>query len=159
MLETEIRLLRQLSDYAGGLIADIPAEKFAHQPVPGMNTPAWILGHLAYALDRHATFVGATQQLAGWQETFGKGSTLAEDAAAYPAKEEIVAAWNDAVDRMIAAVEGADDAKLAEPNPGPLPDALPTVADFLAFSMTSHTATHLGQLSAWRRADGHAALY
>lgn len=159
MLEIEVRLLRQLRDYADALIGDVPADRFAHQAVPGMNPPAWILGHLAYALDRHATFVGATQQLASWQAAFGKGSSPSAEPSTIPPRDEIVAAWRGAVDRMVAAVEAADPARLAEPNPGPLPDAFPTVADFLAYSMTTHTATHLGQLSAWRRAMGNAALY
>ena len=156
MLEKEIALLKFARGYADSLIGDIEPGDFGKQPVAGMNSPAWILGHLAYALDRHATFAGGEQTLGAWQELFGKGSPAA---ANYPPKDEIVAAWHGAVERMIATVESADDAALTAPNPGPLPDAFPTVADFLAFSMAVHTSTHLGQLSAWRRADGRPPLY
>ncbi|MEN0110065.1 MAG: DinB family protein [Planctomycetota bacterium] len=159
MLEAEVRVLRQQQQYGHGLVADIAAERFAEQPIAGMNPPAWVLGHLAYALDRHATFAGGEQKLADWQQRFGKGSTLLPGAEDYPSKEALLAAWDGAIDRMIAAVESASDETLASANTGPLPNAFPTVGDFLAFSMTAHTAGHLGQLSAWRRAIGHAAMY
>lgn len=159
MLAEQINVLRFLQSVGDGLVADIADDDFCRQPVAGMNHPAWILGHLAYALDRHATFVGAQQHYADWQDLFGKGSTPTDDASKYPAKEELIAAWHGAIDRVIAGVQAATPEELAKPNEYVRPEALPTLGDFLTFSMTGHTATHLGQLSAWRRADGRAPLF
>lgn len=143
-----------LRGYGDGLVADIVAADFCKQPVAGMNHPAWIIGHLAVAADRHATFVGCEAQLADWKEQFGFGSEVSSEASAYPGKDELMAAWHSAHDRYVAAVQAAPPELLAGPNEYVRPEALPTLADFITFSMTGHTATHLGQLSAWRRADG-----
>lgn len=159
MLEEPVRVLRFLQAYGDGLAAAIPAEDFAKQPAPGMNPPAWIFGHLAFALDRHATFVGGEQHLGDWKEKFGKGSMPSADAADYPTKDELLAAWRGAIDRIIAAVESAPPEAFAVENTYVAPESLPTIGDFLTFSMTGHTSLHLGQLSAWRRAIGQPSLF
>lgn len=163
-MQTAIKILRHHQAYGDSLLADIAPEDFCMQPAgPSstvtLNHPAWIVGHMAFAIDRHATFLGSQQQLAEWAELFGKGSQLSTSPADYPSKDDLVTAWHAANGRMIAAVETADDAVLNGPNTGPLQNQYDTLGEFLAYSMTGHTATHLGQLSAWRRAMGREAMF
>ncbi|MEM9701826.1 MAG: hypothetical protein AAF907_05225, partial [Planctomycetota bacterium] len=35
------------TNYGQSLVADVPDDRFAEQPAPGINTPAWIFGHVA----------------------------------------------------------------------------------------------------------------
>lgn len=159
MFEEQVNVLRLLQGIGDGLLADIAAEDFCKQPLPAMNHPAWILGHLTFATDRHATFVGAEQQHADWDGLFGKGSTPEADLGKYPSKEELIAAWHGSNNRIITGVQAASPETLAAPNEHVRPEALPTLGDFLTFSMVGHTSTHLGQLSAWRRASGFEPLF
>ena len=159
MLTTAINVLRFLEGYGDMLVADVSPEDFCRQPLPGMNHPAWVFGHLAYASDRHGTLVGNDQRLGDWQGMFAKGSATSDDPANYPSKDELLAAWKAANSRLIAAVEGASPERLATPNTYLPNGLLPTLGDFLAYSMTGHTSSHLGQVSAWRRADGRPPLF
>ena len=159
MFEDQARVLRFMQGYGDLLLADIEPADMCRQPVPGINHPAWIIGHLAMAADDHSISAGGTRQLEGWGKLFGFGTELSGDVADYPAKDKLVEAWHAANERLIAAAQSATAEQLGAPTGGPLAEAYPTVADFLKFSMTGHTSLHLGQLSAWRRADGRARLF
>jgi len=159
MFDEAIKVLKFMQGYGDRLLADIGPADICRQPEPGMNHPAWIIGHLALAADGHSRYAGGTPKLGDWQEKFGFGSKVTTDSADYPTKDELVAAWHEANQRLIDAVSTADAALLAKPTEGPLGKGLPTVRDFLTFSMTGHTSLHLGQLSAWRRAMGKPALF
>ncbi|MEM1109932.1 MAG: DinB family protein [Planctomycetota bacterium] len=157
--DKEIKVLRFMQNYGDQLLEGIAAEDFCRQPVPGMNHPAWIIGHLATAADSHAGEAGGQPELHGWDKQFGFASELSSDLTDYPGKDELVKAWHDANDRFIDAVSSASPEVLAGPTRGPLGEMLPQVSDFLAFSLTAHTSLHLGQLSAWRRAVGMPRLF
>jgi hypothetical protein len=159
MLTNAINVLRFLEGYGDTLVADVAPEDFCRQPLPGMNHPAWVFGHLAYASDRHGSLLGNDQQLAGWQGLFAKGSATSDNPADYPSKAELLAAWHAANARLIAAVEAASPEALGATNTYLPRPPLPTLGDFLTYSMTGHTASHLGQISAWRRADGRPPLF
>ena len=62
---------------------------------------------------------------------------------------------------LLEAVKNPDPAKMDEPhNVDLFKDApIDTVGDLVAHLMTTHLATHLGQLSAWRRLQGKPALF
>ncbi|MEM6751098.1 MAG: DinB family protein [Planctomycetota bacterium] len=160
MFERETTILRFMQSYGDDLLADIEPEAMCRQPVTGINHPAWVLGHLAVAADHHSQYAGATPQLGeDWNQRFGFASVLTDNPDDYPSKDDLIEAWHTANERLIAAAASADKALLDEPTRGPLVSALPTCRDFLAFSMTGHTSMHLGQLSAWRRADGRKPLF
>ena len=57
MLDTEIKINRFLMQYCRMLMADIADERMAEEPLPGVNHPAWILGHLG--------------QLSAWRRMIG----------------------------------------------------------------------------------------
>lgn len=159
MFDREAKILRTLQDYGDALMQDLHAEEMCSQPTPDCNHAAWLVGHLAYAADAHSQYAGETPRLDSWQSLFGMGSTPKPSMQAYPTKDELIDAWHDANERLVAAAKGAGPVLLDQPTLGPLVETLPTVADFLAFSMTGHTATHVGQLSAWRRAIGRPKLF
>lgn len=159
VFEEAIKILRFMQGYGDDLVKDVAPEDFCRQPLPGMNHPAWIIGHLAVAADGHSYYAGGQPQLRQYRDTLGFNSTPSPDPADYPPKDELLTMWHAANERFIAAVLSADPQLLEKPTQGPLQEPLPNTRDFLTFSMTSHTSLHLGQLSAWRRADGRPRLF
>lgn len=152
--------------YAKRLVDDVSAEQFTAQPrVDGCavpNHPAWVLGHLANTSGVFgATLLGVEpHQRDGWKELFGGGSKPLSDASLYPDKAALLAALEESHQHIAAAFDKAGDARLAETNPAErLRPIFPTIADMIVFIMTSHEATHLGQLSAWRRAMGLPSVF
>ena len=159
MFEREAKILKTLQDYGDALLSDIRPDEMCLQPIPGGNHPAWIVGHLAIAADTHSTYAGATRRLEAWDAIFDMGTAPEPSTSKYPAKDELVEAWHSANAQLVAAANQASADVLGQATLGPLVETLPTYADFLAFSMTGHTATHLGQLSSWRRAVGRPPLF
>lgn len=159
MFEREVKVLKTMQAYADTLLSDLKPVEMCLQPTPGGNHAAWIVGHLAVAADTHSQYAGAARRLESWDPLFGMGSSPTSLPEDYPSKNDLIGGWHQANERIATAAQGADPALLGRPTQGPLAATLPTVADFLAFSMTGHTATHLGQLSAWRRAIGRPPLF
>ena len=145
--------------YLNELLADIPDDRMADQPAPGINHPAWILGHLAFAQDRIADLVGGSHALdPSWEARFGPRSRPSPERSAYPSKSALMEALAQAHDRSAKALAGVEFATLSRPFPNnAFRDIMPTVADGVVHLLTSHEAGHAGQLSAWRRAAGIGA--
>lgn len=142
--------------YAQLLVADIDDIEMANIPHPGMNHPAWILGHLILVADMGAKLLGEEQILdASWMEKYGPGSTPVSDRSAYPSKDELLTTMKEIYQRTEQFAAAAEDAVLEAKNPTPIfPQQFPTLGDLLTHVLTTHPATHLGQLSAWRRCLG-----
>lgn len=147
--------------YAGKLLDGIAEEQMATQPVLDGNTipnhPAWVIGHLANTSAAFgSTLLGVEPiQPEGWQEIFGGSSTPVTDASVYPDKQTLADKLAEAHAYISEAFLVADDARFAEPNfVERLAPVFPTIGDMITFVLTSHETTHLGQLSAWRRAMG-----
>ena len=63
-------------DYARRLVADIPQDKMAAQPIEGMNHAAWVLGHLAYVFDSMIAVWGQKPSMSPeWKALFQRHST------------------------------------------------------------------------------------
>lgn len=140
------------------LVGDLDDARLAEQPVAGMNHAAWLLGHLAISTDFALAMLGREKACPEtWHSTFAPGSTVRADRAAYPSRTVLLDALtrgHEAVDR---AVTEAPPEVFDRPHPleiAFLKRSLPTVGDLVAHLMTTHEATHIGQLSAWRRALG-----
>jgi len=144
--------------YSQKLVADVAEEQMCAQPVAGrvMNHPAFLLGHLAWAAgDVAAGFVGLPPGCPeGWKELFGMGATPLADRSRYPSKAVLLQTLEDAHARLADAVPKAAPEVLAAPAPERARARFPTVGAMLLGLMTSHEASHNGQLSAWRRAMG-----
>ena len=153
MLDSEIKVNQFLLLYCRMLVADIPDERMAEQPLPGVNHPAWILGHLAFSADRARSLLGAAKELpAEWTPLFGPGSQPSSSRSDYPSKDELLRAVEQGFERLRRQVAATTAEQLAQPTTNPhTKDALPTVKEGVAFLLTGHLGVHLGQLSTWRR--------
>ena len=141
---------------AGRLVADLTPEQMVLQPSGAVNHPAWTLGHLIMSANGLAMFLGLESQVPeGWDRPFETGGIPSGDAADYPSKDELLTALAAQHERNTGAVLQADPAWFATPHPDEQRRRyFPTVGDLATFLMTSHEASHLGQVSAWRRAAG-----
>ena len=63
------------------MVDDLTAEEFRYQPVPGVNSAAWIVGHLAVVARRTAHRLGCTD-LPGLTEEFIARFSVTKKAAA-----------------------------------------------------------------------------
>lgn len=161
MFEIETKLYRFMSKYCHSLVADIDDAQLAEQPYPGANPPGWILGHLAICTDFAVQLLGGRIACPKeWHRMFSPGTTPPQDRAAYPSKAELVEAYERGHERVIEAVGGASEEALNAPHSVEILRGTPleTVRDVIAHLMTTHEATHLGQLSAWRRQLGFGAI-
>ena len=138
------------------LVADLTPEQMVLQPSGVVNHPAWSLGHLVTSANGLAMLLGLEADIApGWHKTFATGGIPSGDAADYPSKSELLAALSAQHERNTEALLQTDPARLAQAHPDErLRQYFPTVGDTVMFLMTSHEMSHLGQLSAWRRAAG-----
>ncbi len=143
-------------NYTKMLVADLSPQQMTEQPRPGMNHAAWILGHLAASGTFAAGLLGVEMPLReGWEEKFGMKSAPVDDPAAYPSKEELLEAFEQVHATVSEAVQAADPQRLAQPTPQEqFRSIVPTIGDAVVFMMMTHEVTHIGQLSAWRRALG-----
>jgi uncharacterized damage-inducible protein DinB len=160
MFDRERRLYADQYGYARQLTADIPDEEFAEEPVPGLNHPAWILGHLTVTADFGLHLLGEKPVAPeGWSAMFAPGTVPDPQRATYPTKAEYLNAYEAGHAALASAAAALDDARAAKPNPvASLKARFPTVGDLVAHLLTTHEATHLGQLSAWRRTMGKQSV-
>ena len=129
--------------------------------MPGVNHPAWILGHLAFSAEMIVGRLGGDKFLpAEWAELFKPGSSPRAARGEYPGKDELLKAVDDSFARARSAVASASAETLAIPTPNPrMREGLPTLRENAAFVLTAHLGVHLGQLSFWRRMMGLPPLF
>jgi hypothetical protein len=149
------------------LLNGITPQTFARFARPGgvelrSNHPAFILGHLSLYPVRVLTHIGRD---AGdiapppkYDELFKNGVECRDDPAGtiYPPMAGVRDFFFRSFRTAIAAMAEADDARLAGPNPseGRMKELFPSLGSMLNFYLSGHAHAHLGQLSAWRRAQG-----
>lgn len=161
MFASELANNAFLMNYFQGLIADIPDERFAEQPVPQVNHPAWILGHLAWAADGVAGFLDAPKQFSDeFVAKYKGGSVPTSNRNDYPSKAEIIEAFVSANDRARQLLQSATPEQCSKPTGhARLRETMPTTDMALTFLMVTHPGVHLGQLSMWRRLIGMKPLF
>ncbi|MFO0848730.1 MAG: DinB family protein [Gemmataceae bacterium] len=136
---------------------DLKPEHFAHQPMPGVNSAAWVVGHLALT-DRRmlANRLGVTDLPplpAGFEERFAATRAAAGTQADLGDSAELVALFDAHRSRLIEAVRAAPVDVLNRPLDAPHP-LFATVGEAAGF-MAVHTAMHLGQVTVIRRSLGY----
>ncbi|MGC3966352.1 MAG: DinB family protein [Pirellulales bacterium] len=138
------------------LMEGIEDDQLAIQPAPGLNHPAWILGHLAAAADFVPKLLREkTLCPDAWNELFRPGSTPTTDRSRYPSKAELMEINERAYVRNKQLIAAATPEQLAAPQPIEYFRAVyPTIGSMLAHLIATHPAFHLGQLSTWRRLMG-----
>jgi hypothetical protein len=156
MISDMLRSFAISMDYWRQLLADLNEEQITAQPIVGMNHAAWITGHLAYSFQMIGGELGLKPWLPPhWRRLFGTGSRPDARTDDYPNKNQLVAVLEDSRRRLSEALYSMTDHDLDRP----LPDEryrhiFPTLGSAVLHILTVHTALHLGQLSAWRRAMG-----
>ena len=77
MFERERTLMKFMQGYLEMMLRDIDESEMDEQPMPGVNTPRWILGHLAIANDSALQRLGSDRVCDdSWHSAFGRGSSL-----------------------------------------------------------------------------------
>jgi len=143
-------------EHARRLLDDLDDEQMTLRPAEGVNHPAWIAGHIALSFQMIGGELGLRPWLpAEWTELFETGSTPVTQRTVYPDKARLLAALDEGRERLSSALANMTDADLD----GPLPDekcrhVFPMIGSAVLHILTVHAATHLGQLSAWRRMMG-----
>ncbi len=137
------------------MVADIPADKFCDQPVPGANHAMWVLGHLANTDNWFASTLGNRESVIdeSWGKMFGMKTTPASDPSGYPSIEDINAGLDRARQSLLKALESMDEQQLL----APLTEGMEAFAPNIAGAMSTlawHEGLHAGQLSALRRSLG-----
>lgn len=153
--------------YARRLLDTIPAERFARMASPGghlvqANHPAFNIGHLTLYPVKVAQLLGADTGAAAtpahYELLFSKDAQCADDpqGTLYPSKEELVRVFQQTYEAALGALRTSDDPLLLSPNPvdTPMKNICPTLGSMLAFYVTGHVTSHLGQISTWRRMEG-----
>ncbi|MEM8757454.1 MAG: DinB family protein [Planctomycetota bacterium] len=154
---------------ATGLAKDIPADRFARfaSGADGAivsNHPAFVCGHLSLYPARVAGMLGLQLEVeapAAWQELFRPGAECVDDAdgSIYGPRDELIGTFVSLHERLLTAAEGVDDqvffAATAEER---YRARFPTTLTAVSFLLLAHPMFHLGQLSAWRRAEGLGSI-
>jgi hypothetical protein len=155
-MQDAIRLSIFMLSQARPILDGLDDRHRALEPMPGTKTAGWLVGHLTFTGD-YARRLCGRQPLchASWGQRFGPGSLPSPDPAAYPAMDELLAAFADVYGDLIPAASEAPRHLLTAANPySAARPRFPTVRDFLIYLMTAHLAYHLGQLATWRAAAG-----
>src|SRR5262245_52193787 len=100
------------------LMADIQQEEMEHQPPKGVNTPAWILGHLAICTDFALHLMGKPMRLPKeWHAAFGPGTLPLPEKHRFPNRQDLLNALREGHAAVVAALPSADVNALVGPNP------------------------------------------
>lgn len=156
MLQEAIHVNRFLVGFGQRLLSEIPDERMTEQPLPGVNHPAWILGHLALTADHVGEMFGGQATLpAEWRTLVGQGSRPSSARSDYPSKSDLLRAFDECHQRLRDRVAAAGPEVLAQPPTNPRArEAFPTFKELATFILAGHIGLHLGQLSSWRRMIG-----
>lgn len=138
---------------------DLTPEEFRHQPCPGANSAAWIVGHLAVTARRTAERLGATELPVLTEEFVGHYSATkhpAGEQAELGGKAELLSLFDVCIDKLMDAVVKLPPDALTAPPAGPSPFAT-NYAEAVLFG-SLHITMHCGQLSVIRRSLGRPPL-
>jgi hypothetical protein len=159
MIHSLLSCWQRNGDYARKLVADVPEDRFTHQPAAGMNHPAWVLVHLAGYHDTLVKLIRGESFDDPKGQRFGMQSKPEADLSVYGRKSSLIAEYERGHTAVADAIRAMDPARLDDPTPLErwIP-IMPTVGMVLTYVMLVHPSTHLGQLSAWRRVQGMPAV-
>ena len=156
-------------NYADRLLNGIPAETFSSfarcaGSTIESNHPAFIFGHLGLYAPRIVSELGGDDSEIRPSDKlitlFSKDAKCLDDPSCsiYPAMTEIVSHFRIVYEKAIEHLEAADDSLFTTQNPNQAMQKLfPTLGSMHAFYVGGHLMMHMGQLSAWRRANGLGA--
>jgi len=161
MITAAVNQCRFLMNYAESLVLEIPDDRFAEQPAPNVNHPAWIIGHLAFTADLCVGLLeGESVATPDWVKLFKGGTSLTSVRADYPSKDELLERFRERNATAMELALNAPEELLSGPTKHPrFKSTMPENRDVATFLLSSHVAIHLGQLSMWRRLIGFSPLF
>jgi hypothetical protein len=142
------------------LCADLTPEEFQHQPMPGANSAAWIVGHLALTAKRTAERLGATgmpQVSDDFVARFKATRQQAGNQSQLGSKEELLALLDVSIEKLMESIKGLSPEALTGPAPPTAPPFVKSYSDMMLFG-AMHITVHCGQLSTIRRSLGRGPL-
>ncbi len=157
--------------YGEGMLKGVNPHNAARFAAPGgipinSNHPVFVYGHLAIYAANMANLLAIAPLAAtpaGWEDLFKNGVECRDDklATIYPSLETVSKNYLGGYRHILDAVANASDETLNKPNPmgGRMTEMLPTIGAAVNFLLTGHPMSHLGQLSAWRRAMGLGSAF
>ena len=153
--------------YGKRLLVGIPDDRFARLAAPGgkpiqSNHPAFVIGHLCLYPVRVFDLLGQDSAPAkppgNYPAMFSKDAVCMDDPTGvhYPRQHELTENFAQFYGAAMDLLRRTDDQRLLAENPidNPMKLICPTLGALLAFYVTGHVMSHLGQLSAWRRMEG-----
>lgn len=142
-------------DYGLRLVDDLSAKQMVAQPEEGMNHPAWVFSHLGEYYGPLVALIEGKPFADPKEAAFGMKSNPIADVGEYASKADLVSAYKSGHEQVISALEKAPaNFEAFGQTLERWLKSMPTTGVCLPFLMITHESTHLGQLSAWRRALG-----
>jgi hypothetical protein len=141
------------------LCEDLTEAEFHYQPVPGANSAAWIVGHLAVTARRTAERLGSNDLPVLSEEFVGKYSQTKKMAVTQSElgnKQELLSLLGVCARKLLEALQTVPPSGLDAPSPSPGPFAQYYGEAILFGAM--HFTLHSGQLSTIRRSLGKPPL-
>ena len=154
MLEHALFTYRFNLGHIESLVKDLTAEQMVSQPNGVVNHPAWTLRHLASSSNFLAKTLGLESTTPAEWDAPSPDGVPSGNASDYPSRDELLASLKAQHERVAEAVAKADSELLAKESDEQMRSYFPKVGDLIDYMLTSHEGTHIGQISAWRRAMG-----
>lgn len=162
MFSYEITLNQFNRGYLTQLLADLTDEQLDVQPSPGLHSARWILAHLAICVDYgfkqlDKPFVCPMT----WHAAYKPSSQPGTSPDVRPAREELLSVIENGYSQLCEALKTAAPEQLNAPHDVELLKQTPlkTKGQLTVHILTTHFATHLGQLSTLRRMLGFQPLF
>ena len=162
MFEREIRLFRFMLGYLQSIVKDLDESQLTVPLENTANPPAWVLAHLAIVNDTGLRIFGEPSVCPRvWHVAFGMGKKPSELTIPYPSKTELMEKLTEGHGRLCAAAAKADPTAMNQPHAfAPFKGSpIETVGDIVAHLLTTHFASHVGQLSVMRRQLGFTPIF
>ena len=147
--------------YAEQLVIDVAEDLMTKAGTKALEKhPAFTLGHLVTASAMTSRYLGGPYEIPeGWEELFkrkgpGDPRTPSLDSNAYPSKELLLQELKKQHLLVANLISNMKEEQFEEPAKWRFAQYMPTLGDLIHFMCINHESMHLGQLAAWRRAQG-----
>lgn len=127
-------------------------EEWQRRPSDSSNSVLWIVGHIVWARSRVLALLG-TSWTEPWLQQFERGAKLG-DTVQYPSPEQVMQAWKDVSESLMAVLECAAEDVLASPAPPKSPSLDGKTSGMVSF-LAFHETYHVGQVAYLRCWLGH----
>ncbi len=161
LLDAALEHAAMLEQWTLCSVEDVPDDQWADQPAGLPNHPAWVLGHLTYAMDNVVRELGGSvDRDESWYEPFRGGSEPTSNRSDYPARDELLGAFSHAAKNLRATLRDKGEAVMSTPTTHEkIRDFFPTIGRFATHVLLVELAFHTGQISAWRRAKQMGGVF